>query len=40
MNTQNIVGFNDEILDLKYAKPSKKHIVMASNSSVLKIYDI
>jgi|688.fasta_scaffold2409666_1 hypothetical protein len=35
----NIVGFNDEIIDLKFAKNNKNIILMATNSSVLKVFN-
>ena len=38
-NVDNIVGFNDEITDLKFSPSFKHMIIMATNSSVLKVYD-
>ncbi len=38
-NVQNIVGFNDEIIDIKYAKNQQDLIIMATNSSLIKVYD-
>jgi U3 small nucleolar RNA-associated protein 13 len=33
------VGFNDEIIDLKYAKNHQDLIIIATNSSLVKVYD-
>ncbi|KIY50441.1 WD40 repeat-like protein [Fistulina hepatica ATCC 64428] len=39
-----IIGFNDEIVDLTYISPSKDrrdtHVALATNSSLIRIYDV
>ena len=38
-NTRNLPGYNDEVIDLKFNKPLNSMVAIATNSSVLKIYD-
>ncbi|MGH0130176.1 UNVERIFIED_CONTAM: hypothetical protein FKN15_048954 [Acipenser sinensis] len=37
---QQFVGYNDEVLDVKFLGPADSHIVVATNSSQLKVFDL
>ncbi|KAJ3129560.1 U3 small nucleolar RNA-associated protein 13 [Nowakowskiella sp. JEL0407] len=40
VETKLIPGYNDEIIDLKYAGPNEEYLVVATNSNHLRVYEL